>query len=283
MSVKVNDRKTSDIEYENTYSKLYNYIYNKVVRMPNRHHDLLGIKIIDSINKIYDDIDDLTRLFFNGKKKSVERYRICVKAINDFETLIKTTYLFWNISGCKNGIKYVEKKQRKFWADFINKEIALLVGVATKCNVDKNIFIPEIRIYIMNKSDIKDVKFLNNLCELENIFYKIAVNSAYKYKDARLERLLSLTENAFYNATQGNKINVDGDYKKYEKRKKYFYDAISNLYSMNRPMFEIAQRRIIYGNELERVTTLIDNTKNILKAIQDYDEKQYKSINATKQ
>lgn len=279
LSVKVNDRKISDIEYENTYSKLYDYIYNKVVHMPNRHHDLLGIRVINAINDLYDDIDIITKLFFDGKKKSVDRYRICVKALKDFETLIKVTYTFWNLSGKKNEIKYVERKQRKFWSEFINKEIALLVGVASKCNIDKTMPIPEVRIYAMYKSDVKDVEFLNNLCELENIFYKRAVNSAYKYKDARLERLLTLTESAFYNASQGNNIKVDGDAKRYDKRKKYFYEAISNLFAMNRPMFEIAKRGVLNGEELEKVTKTIDDTKNILKAIQIYDEKQFKNLN----
>ena len=268
MSVKVNDRKISDIEYENTYSKLYDYIYNKVIHIPNRHHDLLGLEVINSLNAIYDDIDTITQLFFDGKRKGVDRYRRCVKTLQDIETLIKATYTFWNLSGGKNDIKYVDKKKRKFWSEFINKEIALIVGVANKCNPDKNIPIPDIRINVMYKSDIKDVEFLNNLCELEKIFYRKAINSAYKYKDARLERLLTLSENAFYNATQGNNIKVDGDVQKYNKRKKYFYDAISNLYAMNRPIFEIAHRGIICGKELEDICVTIDNTKKILSDIQ---------------
>lgn len=62
MSVRVNDRHLSDIEYENTYGKLNEYISSKLKRLPKRYRHFLGQPFNEVLNNIYRDIIELTNL-----------------------------------------------------------------------------------------------------------------------------------------------------------------------------------------------------------------------------
>lgn len=55
MSVRVNDRHLSDIEYENTYGKLNEYIPSKLKRLPKRYRHFLGQPFNEVLNNIYTD------------------------------------------------------------------------------------------------------------------------------------------------------------------------------------------------------------------------------------
>lgn len=272
MAVRVNDRHLSDIEYENTYGKLNDYIASKIRRLPKRYGHFLGEPFNAVMNEIYRDIIRLTSLYFTGKTKSVERYRLCAEILNSFEEVIRLSYTYWNLSdNQKNNIKYVDAKARKFWATFVNKEIALIIGVMSKCNADKKIPITAPTMSFRSKREINDVVFLSKLSELEKIIYKRAIHTCKDFRDARMEMLVSLSRSALYNAIQGNDVFVNGDEKLYNKRRKFFSDAVGDLYAMNRPLKELGFNDIFSEKELESICVLLTECIRIIKSVQETD------------
>lgn len=278
MSVRVNDRHLSDIEYENTYGKLNEYISSKLKRLPKRYRHFLGQPFNEVLNNIYRDIIELTNLYMIGKYKSIDRYRVCVKILKSFEEVISLSYTYWNLSGNQqNGIKYVNKRVRIFWTDFINKEIALITGVMNKCNADKKIVVDIPIMKPHTKSEINDVIFLEKLSALQRIIYKRAIHTSKDFHDARMEMLVSLSRSALYNALQGNDIFVDGNEKLYNKRKKFMSNAIGDLYAMNRPIKELGFNDIFSEGELESICNLLTECIKILKSVQETDDSIFNS------
>lgn len=280
MSVRVNDRHLSDIEYENTYGKLNEYISLKLRKLPRRYIHFLGKPFNEVLNSIYRDIIELTNLYMLGKHKSVDRYRLCAKILQSFEDVISLSYTYWNLSGGqKNEIKYINVRVRNFWSDFINKEIALVVGIMNKCNIDKNIIvdIPIIKPY--TKNEINDTIFLKKLSELQRIIYKKAINTSKNFQDARMEMLVALSRSSLYNAMQGNSIYVNGNEKLYNKRKKLISNAIGELYAMNRPIKELSFSNIFSEKELESICNLLTECIKILKSIQEIDNNNFNNCN----
>lgn len=278
MSVRVNDRHLSDIEYENTYGKLNEYISSKLKRLPKRYRYFLGQPFNEVLNNIYRDIIELTNLYMIGKYKSVDRYRVCVKILKSFEEVISLSYTYWNLSGNQqNGIKYINKRVRIFWTDFINKEIALITGVMNKCNADKKIVVDIPIMKPHTKGEINDVIFLEKLSTLQRIIYKRAIHTSKDFHDARMEMLVSLSRSALYNALQGNDIFVDGNEKLYNKRKKFMSNAIGDLYAMNRPIKELGFNDIFSEDELESICNLLTECIKILKSVQETDNSIFNS------
>jgi len=273
MSVRVNDRHLSDIEYENTYGKINEYISLKLKGLPKRYRYFLGKPFNKVLNDIYRDIIELTNLYMIGKGKSIARYRLCVKILKSFEEVISLSYTYWNLSGNnQNKIKYVNARVRIFWTDLINKEIALIVGVMGKCNSDKKV---AVNIPIMKphtKSEINDVIFLKKLSTLQEIIYKRAIHISKDYQDAKVEMLVELSRSALFNATQGNDIFVNQDEQLYSKRKNFISNALGDLYAMNRPIKELSFNDIFSEDELENVCNLSTECIKILKSIQETDK-----------
>lgn len=85
MSVRVNDRHPSDIEYENTFSIFNQYISNKLRNLPKRYRHFLGEPFNNILNEIYEDIIKMTYLYLDGKPTSIERYRLGIGILKKIE------------------------------------------------------------------------------------------------------------------------------------------------------------------------------------------------------
>lgn len=276
MSVKKNDRHVSCLEYENTFTKIYNLLIIKIKKIPIRYNIHLSIPFQNILNEIYKDIMELSNLYLHSPKWGIDRYRMCNKILSEFEKLISVIYAYWNLSCKKNGIKYQNYKKRQNVADYVNKEIALIEGIMNKCNKDENIKpkIPHIKAFD-NKS-IGDVVFLKNLKNLQGIIYKCAVRSSKKIRDAQLEVLVELSMDAFYYAKTGNDILIS-DEKTYKSRNKNICKALDTLYSMNRPVRELAYADGLSEKELETICKLISETIKILNKIKISESEKYGS------
>lgn len=279
MAIRKNERRTSAIEYENTYTKVYRYISDRVKRLPRRHMHYLGEPINRTLNEIYEKVMRCTDLYLHDKGKSAERHRLCSDILKDFETLAGLSYMYWNLSGDnRNEIKFAEKKQREFWAGQVNKEISLIIGVMKKCSRGRK-HTEEETIVVMvpyTKSWIKDVTFLEMLSELQIVIYRRAIAMGNEYRDAQIEMLVKLSRDAFYNALEGN-TTIAEDEASYKKRDRYFREALNNLYAMNRPVRELAFADIFPEKELEKICCLVTDATKILKAIRKSDKERHQA------
>ncbi len=274
MSVKKNDRHLSCLEYENTFTKIYNLLIRRIEKIPIRYNLHLSIPFQNVLNDIYKNIMELSNIYLHFVRWGIDRYRLCNKILNMFDSLISFVYTYWNLSCKKNGIKYLNYRKRQTMADYINKEITLIEGIMKKCNVDKSIavHIPHIKAYD-NKS-IGHVVFLKNLKDLQCIIYKCAIRSNKKIRDAQFEILVELSRDAFYYAKTGNDILVSDD-KTYKNRSKNITKSLDALYSMNRPVRELAYAEKLSEKELEKICRLISESIKILNSIRKSEREKY--------
>lgn len=277
MAIRKNERRTSAIEYENTYTKVYAYISNKVKGLPRRYMHYLGEPTHRTLNEIYEDVMRCTDLYLHDKGRSAERYRLCTKILGDIETLINLSYTWWNLSADeKNDIKFVTAKQRTYWSSRINLEMKLISGVMNRCNKGKSkeVVFAEMRPY--TKADIKGVIFLEKLAELQKVIYRRAIAMGNEYRDAQMEMLVKLSRDALYNALEGNAVMAE-DEKSYKRRDRYMSEAVNCLYMMNRPVRELTFADIFSEKELETICELVTDTTKILKAIRKSDRERFKA------
>lgn len=275
MSVRVNDRHLSDIEYENTFSIFNKYISDKLRHLPKRYRHFLGKPFNETLNEIYGDIIKMTTLYLNGKSTSVERYRLGISILKKLDSIKSLSYTMWNLSSDrKNEIKYIKESSRKFWVDSLNKEVGLLVGVIKKCNGYKKNGVEVSFMKSFTYAQIKEVLFLDKLAKLQRIIYKIAIQTSKDYKDAQIEMLVKLSRSAFYNAFEANSIFIE-DEKNYEKRKRMFSDAIGDLCAMSRPIRELSCYNIMTEKDLEIICNLITDSIKIIRTIKNTDEERF--------
>lgn len=275
MSVRANSRRISDTEYENTYEKMYVYITGKIKYLPLRYNKYLGKPFMEALNRTYKNIMSMTTLYNLGKGKSIDRFRLCSIVFDDFVEIISLSYTFWNLSGKRNDIKYVEPHSRIYWSELINKEIILLYGVMKKCNGFKNykdkemIKIPYMKPY--TNKEIKEIDFLKRLYDIQTIVYKRAIQVSKNFNDAQMEMLVDLSRSALYNASSANRIFVNNNEKLFKKREKYFSEAISNLYAMNRPVKLLSFDNIFCEKDLATICSNMNECTKIMRSIKESD------------
>ena len=273
MAIRVSQRKVSEIEYENTYYKVYAYITGKAKHLPKRHMHYIGEPMNRKLNEIYEKIARCTDYYLHDKGKSADRYRICESILVDFDEVMRISYFWWNVSSGNNEVKYVKQNQREFWAGLINKEISLLSGVMRKCRKKNGAAeAPIMKAY--RKSELKKAVFLEKLAELQNIIYKRAIRQGKDFRDAQMEMLVKLSRDAFYNALEGNSIAASNG-NLYKKRMKYFSDAIGNLYAMNRPFRELCFEEVFSEKEMSELCNRVTECLKILQALQKSDKERF--------
>ena len=273
--IRKNERRISNIEYDNTYCELYKYLRTKILHLPKRHQRFIGNRMIELMNEGYQQISKITRLFDEDLGKSADRYGVCCDFMRTMSEMIKLSYAYWNASNGKNEIKYVRKKTRIYWSDLINKEIALINSVMKTCNKGryKEPDIPYMKPW--SKHDIKNVIFLDKLSELEGIIYRRAVNSNAHFPDAAVILLLQLSRSALFNAIEGNFIVVNDNESLFKERRRRISAALDDLYHMNRPIRILAFDDLLGEQELERISTLVTESKKILTAIRNTDSERF--------
>lgn len=270
--IRVNDRHTSSIEYENTYGKLNKYLSDKLKRVPARYAHYLREPFNGLLNDIYRDIMELTNDYVADKKlQSVERYRRCAGILEKTAQMISFCYTYWNLSEMQNGIKLVTAKQRQYCTDFVDKEVGLIIGVMRNCRRDIKVEVDVPAMHPYSKKDMHDVIFIQKIAELERIIYRRAIHMGNGYRDAEMELLVSISRDALYHACTGNRIRAEERETAAKKRLKEFSACIGCLMSMNRPIRELAYDGIFTEEELEKLCTLLAESQKILRTIRDGD------------
>ena len=267
MAVRVNDRHTSDIEYENTFSQFNAYVSAKLKKVPKRYKRCLVKPFNEALNRTYRMIMEVTDEYINGKKQGISRYRKCADILKELNEIISISYTFWNLSGGRNGIKYVKASQREYWTDFVNKEIRLIMGVMDKCRKDKKleVDVPVMKAY--TKYDFGNTVFLQKLGELQRIICTRAIRCGKDYSDAQMDMLVTLSRDALYNACEANRRDPEGGEDELKARIRYFSQSIGNLMAMNRPVRELAFCDIFTEAELEKICSLNTECQKMMQAI----------------
>ena len=86
MTILKNDRRISQMEYERNYIAIYDAIKQTISKVPSRHWYFLASPIIEKMNKTYDDVLELSEMYF-AKSPKKTRMRKCQEILSGIKDL----------------------------------------------------------------------------------------------------------------------------------------------------------------------------------------------------
>ena len=235
----------------------------------------LGDPMIGILNEAYETVLNISELYFGSKtEKSKARLASCVHVLDLLADLEKHLYVYWILSARKNQIKRVDERQRQFCVELINREKALIVGVAKR--IDPKSALDANMMTMYWKHDTNGVLFLEKLQRLVEIFYPRCIRLKRSWRDEEVVLASRFIRDAFYCAYRGNKYPENK--KQYEYRKKMFSQAISDMYKMDRPLTKLFMAGLFSNEEMQEISdTVLDVTK-ILCELQNTDKKRFSDL-----
>ena len=259
MSILKNKRTLSPLEYERRYMELYDYMTDLLGGLPRRYQAILGSPMREELGHIYDEVASISDLYIEGDK-TTERRKLCRSAIRHLEGFGEWVYLLWILSDGENGIKSIEPRRREYMTELINRELRLLAGVG------KIEGVMEMRSF--RKADIEKLEALKKLYELNALVYPKIIRIPLTERDEEAALACRLIRNAFYCAWTANKERADNT-KGATRRRKYFGEAISDLYKVDRPMVKMFMVDLFSEADMEKITLLVNDSTKLLQAILD--------------
>jgi len=274
MTILKNKRRTSRIEYERTFLSLYEYMTGLIDTFPRRYMQPLGKPMKMLLNEIYDDVTKISDMYVE-KEENKARYLACRKAVDGLISLQSWIYLYWILSDGRNGLKWVTEDRRKFMSAYVNKEIYLLAGVMY--GLDKQHKYSEIEVQYMYKFmpwDAKKTHFLEKLYELNSLVYPKTIRIPLAQRDEEVSLACRYIRDAFYCAYAANNI-LPQTKKEYDRRRRLFGEAISDLYRLNRPMLKLFMVHLFSNEDMEKITTLVNESTKYLQGVQASDKERF--------
>lgn len=277
MSVLKNKRRTSKIEYEKNFLGFYEYMMNLIDHIPRRWQKPLGAPMKEALNQMYDDVLMVSEMYIE-KERSKTRFIQCRKVIEELTSFQEWICLYWNLSDGRNGIKWADADRRKYMSIYLNKEIYLLAGVMVK--LDQNRKFGAIEVSYLRpfmRRDIEGIVFLQKLYELNNLVYTKSIRIPLAQRDEEVALACKYIRNAFYCAHTANST-LPSTKREYERRRKLFAEAISDMYRLNRPMMKLFMVHLFSNEDMETITGLVNDITRILQEIQKTDKERFKDL-----
>ena len=274
MSVLKNKRRTSKIEYEKNFLGFYEYMMNLIDHMPKRWFKPLGAPMKEALNRMYDDVLLVSEMYIE-QEQNKKRYLQCRKVVEELTAFQELVCLYWNLSDGRNGIKWADADRRKYMSIYLNKEIYLLAGVMVKLDQQKKfgaIEVSYLRPFV--RRDIEGIMFLQKLYELNNLVYTKSIRIPLAQRDEEVSLACRYIRDAFYCAYAANNI-LPQTKKEYDRRRRLFGEAISDLYRLNRPMLKLFMVHLFSNEDMEKITTLVNESTKYLQGVQASDKERF--------
>lgn len=257
MSILKNKRTLSPLEYERRYMELYDYMTDRLSRLPRRYQAILGSPMREELGHIYDEVVSISDMYVEGSK-AAERKKLCRAVVRDLEKFGAWVYLLWILSDGDNGIKPIEPRQRDYMTGLINQELHLLAGVGSIEGVT------EMRSF--RKTDVEKLDALKKLYELNGLVYPKIIRIPLAERDEEAALACRYIRDAFYCAWVANGERADNA-KAAAKRRKYLGEAISDLYRADRPMVKMFMVGLFSAADMEKITFLINDSTKLLQGL----------------
>lgn len=271
MSIRVSDRRVSEIEFENTGSKICDYIRQKLDKVPVRYRRNFAIPFANCLAEFEHTIIRLADDFLESSKKNFVRSELCKEAITLLEEIASFSYSYWILSQSKkNEIKYVCHRKRFYWAGLVNKEFGLLYGVRNKSLPKGSEVLPMRFMKPYTNEEIKDNDILRKLSELERIAYRVANNRKNNFRDAYAERFVEVCRDASYYAFDAFSKEPETQYLR-NRRRNDLNEVIGLLFEANRLIRKMMFDHVLKEKDLEKVCTLSTDVITELKTIRNSD------------
>lgn len=264
MAVLRSKRKIAQTEFENTFTKLYQFSMRHTTAVPKRRKKWLCRNIDDRMNLIYKDImamNDCYNPDATQKAKYIEDLNeACIHRLVELE---KPLMVLWNVQSA-------ETKHMAAWVELLNREIFLLNLMR-----ESKVSVPEMAI--LDWRAVNSVKFLKNMSELHRYTHSKVTNANMDYDATQGSLLIELVNDAFYYLILANK-KIPTTRKQYENRRDNISRSISCLKALNREMlfyFNLMQYSERVMNEW---TSMLTQEIKMLSALQKSDRERFESL-----
>lgn len=269
MSVLKNKRHIAPTEYERRFDIFTHYLDNRIKRIPMRYYRELIRPFNDAIINCENDIAQMNQLFLQGKRESVERYRVIQQLIKDMCDIVKVSYTYWNISETKSSIKYVKGKSREYWAKTFNEVLNLVYKEAQRCHKFKEEDIEMNHMFAY--PNCQKAEYIKEISNIQKLVARRSKRMNARIKDRNMERLLYLCSDALYLAYSANAIKII-DEKTKKNRVNKLDKAVGFLYEIDKPLRELAFDGVFTEIELKRIHESLSNAKKMTQAIKNTDK-----------
>lgn len=277
MSVLKNKRRTSKIEYEKNFLGFYEYMMNLIDHIPKRWSKPLGAPMKEALNRMYDDVLLVSEMYIE-QEQNKKRYLQCRKVVEELTAFQELVCLYWNLSDGRNGIKWADADRRRYMSIYLNKEIYLMAGLMIKLDHQKKFGAIEVSyLKPFQKKDIDGVVFLQKLYELNELVYTKSIRIPLAIRDEEVTLACRYIRNAFYSAYTANST-IPSTKREYERRRKLFGEAISDMYRLNRPMTKLFMVHMFSNEDMETITDLVAESTKLLQAVQNTDKELYSGL-----
>lgn len=271
MAVLKNKRGISKYEYEHSFDVAYKYIGQRMNAVPNRLKRWLNTPINKNMNQIYSTIMELRTNYFPKETRNESSLKLVNLAIDGIIDLQLYFYTFWNV------MDYTDR-QKAYWCDLFNKEIALLYGL----NHRNPLYAPdksaeERKMFYYKNDDIKKAAFLNNMSKLHDYTHRKIAHAKQLYVDRECDMIIQFMDLAWYYSLEANR-KIPKTKKEYEHRRKCISSAISNLKKMEVPMKSLFNLMGYSESILREWSTLFNDALKSLFGIRRSDKERFESL-----
>jgi len=263
MSVVKALRNQSSYEYDNTFNLIYKELATRMKRVPKRKQEYIAKPICDVMNKMFDNISQISYGYFKGKLD--EKYDLISSAIDTLSEFEKPLMIYQIIEG-------VESKKIRRIADMIENEEALLNGLLPE---DKKH--PHKSFLVLNWDYINRAEFMSNMVKLNRYTHTKVMHGSNSLKYTSSAMLINLMDDALYQVVKANR-KIPETHDEYMRRRKCISTAIQRLEQANRPM--LTYFNIMQYSERIMIEWSDMLTKEIkkLRALQQSDAKRFKEL-----
>lgn len=268
MGILKNKRSISKYEYEHSFDVAYSYIGDRMNAVPNRLKRWLNKPINQKMNQVYSHIMELRTNYFPKEIRNESNLKLINSAINGILDLQPSFYTYWNVMNYSD-------KQKAFWCELFNKELALLRGLNSK----NPLYIPpegveERKMFYYKSEDIKKVAFLNNMSKLHDYTHRKIAHAKQLYTDRECDMLANFVDLAWYYSLEANR-KIPKNKKEYEYRSRCLSYAISNLKKMEVPMKSLFNLMGYSENILKEWSTIFNETLKSVFGIKKSDKSRF--------
>lgn len=258
MSVIRSKRHISKFEYENTFTKLYQFSVIQTTQVPKRRNKWLCTDIDNIMNNAYNLIMEINEGYFSTDKD--DNISMLVEQTLDYLlNLERSLLILWSVQKYKT-------KTMVAWSNLVCDEINLLYKM-----IGSN---RKYQMKIIDYNAINKVSFLKNMSNFHSYVYGKVINAPMKYDNSSGALLIRLVDDAFYYLIEANK-KIPTTQKEYEIREENISKAISALRKMQRQTLFYFNLMKYSENVLREWTEYLTQELKLLYALKKSDKERF--------
>lgn len=264
MSVVRSKRTLSKSEYAMFFTKVYKKICEHLSRVPKRKQRYLCEPISCIANELHRMIMMLFDRYYKYEIKEKNKYEQAETVIYKIHSLQKPLLALWNI-------ERTETDRMINLVEMLNKEIEYIAGYG-------DIPIENLSyMYILDYKAINKMEFIKTMSKLHRMIYQKMLHLPANNRNMNGTLLMRLADDALYHVCEANR-NYPTCKEIYNKRIEHLSIALSEIKSMQVPIFSVFNLAYYSNNTMLEISALLDTEIRLLKGLIESDKKRFANL-----